>query len=50
MEQNKKPMTEKVEVKKYQKPVAVKLGSVLLIKGNNHFKSDMASGKVVGLL
>lgn len=36
--------------KRYEKPVAIKLGSILLIKGNNHFKSDWGAGKAVGLL
>lgn len=30
-------------MKKYQKPVVVKLGSVLLIKGNKNVKSDMTT-------
>ena len=45
------PVIKKNDVaQRYQKPVVIKLGSVLLIKGNNHFKSDWGAGKAVGLL
>jgi hypothetical protein len=35
--------TQGVNMKKYQKPVVVKLGSVLLIKGNKNLKSDFTT-------